>query len=90
MTMTTPRTNSCSLPAARILLAASLLLAPEACALAQTTQYVFDPAKSAWNSQDTQGGKPGTMTCHCLAYHMVAHCAYGRFRSDTRSEHPHG
>ncbi|MDD4891432.1 MAG: hypothetical protein PHU85_16045, partial [Phycisphaerae bacterium] len=39
MTMTTPRTKSCSLPAARILLAFSLLLlAPEACVWAQTTQ----------------------------------------------------
>ncbi|MDD4891962.1 MAG: hypothetical protein PHU85_18740, partial [Phycisphaerae bacterium] len=33
--------------------------------------YVFDPAKSTWASQEIQGGKPGTMIYHCLAYDPV-------------------
>jgi hypothetical protein len=33
--------------------------------------YVLDPAANAWKSQEIQGGKPGTMTFHCLAYSPV-------------------
>ena len=33
--------------------------------------YVFDPAKSEWRAQEIQGGKPGTMTYHCLVYDPV-------------------
>jgi hypothetical protein len=33
--------------------------------------YLFDPAKLEWSSQEIQGGKPGTMTYHCIAYDPV-------------------
>jgi len=33
--------------------------------------YVFDPARMEWTSQEMQGGKPGTMTFHCIAYDPV-------------------
>ncbi len=33
--------------------------------------YVYDPAKNAWTAESIQGGRPGTMTFHCLVYDPV-------------------
>jgi hypothetical protein len=33
--------------------------------------YIYDPAKKAWIASEIQGGKPGTMTYHCLVYDPV-------------------
>ena len=33
--------------------------------------YIYDPAKNAWTAEAIQGGKPGTMTFHCLVYSPV-------------------